>query len=412
MVGSVEAAGSALQASQGKGGLISYSTEAVILLLITALVVQLRFSSFLPRVGSVILANGYAILAAVTFESSEKVVGLKKSEAAQAQVFEPELPSLETEAGRRETRTRYRTKINEILGICADEDAEGLRITEGFEVNSRGYELFTKSWVPEVGTPKASVCICHGYGDTCTFFFESIARSLAYKGYAVFAMDYVGFGMSAGLHAYIPNFDLLVEDVVEHYSSIKEREEFSSLPLFLMGESMGGAVALKAHLKAPKVFDGAVLVAPMCKIAQEMYPPWYLIEALKLIAKVIPKAKLVPSGDIAEIGFRDVQKRAKAMQNMIAFVGKPRLGTALSLLNATDEIEKDLDKISLPLLILHGAADRVTDPAVSKALYEKACNPDKTLLLYENAWHAVLEGLGTRRLKEHICRLQRSQEKN
>lgn len=42
-----------------------------------------------------------------------------------------------------------------------------------------------------------------------------------------------------------------------------------------------------------------------------MYPPWYTIEILKLVAKVIPKAKLVPSGDIAEIGFRDVEKRAQ-----------------------------------------------------------------------------------------------------
>ncbi|KAL3701694.1 hypothetical protein R1sor_019716 [Riccia sorocarpa] len=392
MVVSVEAASNAIQASQGKWGLISYITEAVIILLITVLLLQLRFSSFLPRVGSVILANSWAILGAFAFESSKKVVGTKKSEAAQGAILEPETPSLDWEAGRRETRARYRAKINQILGICPDEEVRGLLVREAFEVNSRGYEIFTKSWVLESGTPKASICLCHGYGDTCTFFFERIARTLAFRGFAVFAMDYVGFGMSAGLHGYIPKFDLLVEDVIEHYSSVKENEEFSNLPQFVLGESMGGAVALKAHLRAPTLFDGAVLVAPMCKIAAEMYPPWYLIEALKLMAKVIPKAKLVPSGDIAEIGFRDLEKRAQAMQNMIAYAGKPRLGTALSLLQATDEIEKDLCKISLPLLILHGAADRVTDPAVSKALYEKACTSDKTLRLYESAWHAVLQG--------------------
>lgn len=45
-------------------------------------------------------------------------------------------------------------------------------LLQAFEVNSRGLEIFTKSWVPEIGLPKASVCFCHGYGDTCTFFFE------------------------------------------------------------------------------------------------------------------------------------------------------------------------------------------------------------------------------------------------
>lgn len=49
-------------------------------------------------------------------------------------------------------------------------------------------------------------------------------------------------------------------------------------------------------------------------------------------------------------------------------------------------------QISLPLLILHGEADAITDPSVSKALYEKASSSDKTLLLYEDACHALLSG--------------------
>lgn len=70
-----------------------------------------------------------------------------------------------------------------------------------------------------------------------------------------------------------------------------------------------------------------------------------MLEILKLLARIVPKARIVPSGDIAEIGFQDVAKRQQAMQNIIAYVGKPRLGTALSLLKATDDIEKRLDKV-------------------------------------------------------------------
>lgn len=51
--------------------------------------------------------------------------------------------------------------------------------------------------------------------------FAGIARRLALSGYGVFAMDYPGFGLSEGLHGYIPSFDLLVQDVMEHYSNIK-----------------------------------------------------------------------------------------------------------------------------------------------------------------------------------------------
>ena len=74
---------------------------------------------------------------------------------------------------------------------------------------------------------------------------------------------------------------------------------------------MGGAVALKAHLKEPSMWDGAVLVAPMCKIADAMYPPWYLVRIMITLAYVIPKVKLVPHTDIAELGFRNLEKRAR-----------------------------------------------------------------------------------------------------
>ena len=52
-------------------------------------------------------------------------------------------------------------------------------------------------------------------------FLTGIARRLALSGYGVFAMDYPGFGLSQGLHGFIPSFDLLVEDVIEHYSNVK-----------------------------------------------------------------------------------------------------------------------------------------------------------------------------------------------
>jgi alpha-beta hydrolase superfamily lysophospholipase len=48
-----------------------------------------------------------------------------------------------------------------------------------------------------------------------------VARTLALAGYAVYGMDYPGFGMSEGLHGYIPNFDKLVDDVIEQYRIIK-----------------------------------------------------------------------------------------------------------------------------------------------------------------------------------------------
>ncbi|KAL0462025.1 UNVERIFIED_CONTAM: Caffeoylshikimate esterase [Sesamum latifolium] len=218
------------------------------------------------------------------------------------------------------------------------------------------------------------------------------ARKLASSGYGVFAMDYPGFGLSEGLHGYIPDFDILVDDVMEHYSKVKENPDLHKLPSFLFGQSMGGAVALKIHLKQPDAWSGAVLVAPMCKIADDMVPPWVVTQILIGVAKVLPKHKLVPQKDLAELAFRDVKKRQQTAYNVIAYKHKPRLRTALELLRTTKEIEQQLEKVSLPLLILHGKEDKVTDPSVSKALYEKASSTDKKLNLYDDAFHSLLEG--------------------
>lgn len=269
---------------------------------------------------------------------------------------------------------------------------EGLKMNESYKVNSRGLEIFSKSWLPESSPPKAIVCFCHGYGDTCTFFFEGIARKLALSGYGVFSMDYPGFGLSEGLHCYVPNFDKLVDDVIEHFSKVKENPDLHNLPSFLMGESMGGAVALRIHLKQPNAWTGAILLAPMCKIADDMVPSWAVTQSLILVAKLLPKEKLVPQKDLADMAFRDIKKREQAQYNVIAYKDKPRLGTAVELLKTTQYLESHLKNVSLPLLILHGKNDIVTDPSVSKALYEKAESSDKKLYLYEDSAHALLAG--------------------
>ncbi|KAG4926738.1 Caffeoylshikimate esterase [Glycine max] len=282
---------------------------------------------------------------------------------------------------RRRAREAFKNIQLGIDHILFKTPCDGIKMEESYEKNSKGLEIFCKSWLPSASKPKAAVFYCHG-----------IARKLASSGYAVFAMDYPGFGLSEGLHCYIHSFDGLVDDVIEHYSKIKENPEFHSLPSFLFGQSMGGAVALKIHLKQPKAWDGAILVAPMCKIADDMVPPKFLTHILIGLANVLPKHKLVPNKDLAEAAFRDLKKREQTAYNVVAYKDKPRLKSAVEMLKTTEEIEQRLKEVSLPIFILHGEADTVTDPSVSKALYENASCSDKKLQLYKDAYHALLEG--------------------
>ncbi|CAI5532642.1 unnamed protein product [Closterium sp. Naga37s-1] len=218
---------------------------------------------------------------------------------------------------------------------------------------------------------------------------------------------------SQGLHAYIPRFDTIIDDVVEFTDALRASPALSSLPVFLYGESMGGAVAIKTHWRRPDAFRGAVLLSPMCKIAEELMPPPMVVSAFLALSgvipkiaeelmpppmvvsaflalnSVIPKVKMVPGKDISDIGMRDLANRKRAKDNPMSIRGPARVGTAVSLLRTTQEIGPRMKELSLPCFILHGSADVVTDPALSKELHAAASSTDKTLKIYEGSWHGL-----------------------
>ncbi|KAL7196544.1 hypothetical protein ACSBR1_036534 [Camellia fascicularis] len=252
--------------------------------------------------------------------------------------------NLDFAPARRRVRSAFKDAQQQLDHCLFKMAPSGIREDEWYEKNSKGLEIFCKSWLPKPGVRiKGALCFCHGYGDTCTFFFEG-------------------------------------------------RPEVRGLPRFILGQSMGGAVALKVHLKEPREWDGIVLVAPMCKISEDVTPPEAVVKIIRLFSKVMPKAKLVPQKDLAELAFRELNKRKMAPYNVICYNHPMRLKTAVELLNTTKHIESHVEKVSSPLLILHGASDKLTDPLVSQFLYEKASSKDKTLKIYEQGFHCILEG--------------------
>jgi len=176
------------------------------------------------------------------------------------------------------------------------------------------------------------------------------------------------------------------------YVVAAEKEENKSKPRFLYGESMGGAVALLIHRKEPAAWNGAVLIAPMVKISDEMKPPAVVIAVLSRLAYFAPTWQIIPSPDVIDKANKDLEKRARVKNNPYTYTAKPRLATGLTLLNTSLDLESRMDEITIPFLVLHGEADEVTDPNCSKMLYETAKSFDKELNLYPGMWHSLTEG--------------------
>ncbi|XP_010512682.1 PREDICTED: caffeoylshikimate esterase-like isoform X2 [Camelina sativa] len=251
---------------------------------------------------------------------------------------------------------------------------------EEYIKNSRGVELFACRWVPS-SSPRALVFLCHECG-----------IRLASAGYAVFGMDYEGHGRSKGARCYIKKFSNIVNDCYDYYTFISAQEEYKEKGRFLYGESMGGAVALLLHKKDPSFWNGALLVAPMCKISEKVKPHPVVINLLTRVEDIIPKWKIVPTKDVIDSAFKDPVKREEIRNNKLIYQDKPRLKTALEMLRTSMDLEETLHEITLPFFVLHGEADIVTDPEISKALFEKASTRDKTIKLYPGMWHGLTSG--------------------
>ncbi|KAF8706947.1 hypothetical protein HU200_030555 [Digitaria exilis] len=234
-----------------------------------------------------------------------------------------------------------------------------------------------------------------GYAVECGVTMRGTGERLARSGYAVYGLDYEGHGRSDGLQGYVPDLDALVQDCDDYFTSVVRRQQQQQhvVRRFLLGESMGGAVALLLHRARPEFWSGAVLVAPMCKIADDMRPHPVVVNILRAMTSLVPTWKVVPTADVIDAAYRTQEKRDEIRGNPYCYKDRPRLKTAYELLRVSLDVEANiLHQVSLPFLIVHGGADKVTDPSVSELLYRSAASQDKTLKLYPGMWHALTSG--------------------
>lgn len=233
----------------------------------------------------------------------------------------------------------------------------------------------------------------HGYGNDISWSFQGTPIFLAQNGFACFALDLEGHGQSEGLRGYVPNVDDVVSDCVAFFRSVPTLDpKFENLPRFLYGESMGGAICLLIHFQQPDYFKGAVLMAPMCKISDKVRPNWPIPQILTVVAKFAPTLGIVPTADLLDKSVKVAEKKIIGAMNPLRYQGKPRLGTVVELLRVTDFVSSKLGDVEISFIVMHGSADVVTDPEVSRELYKLAKSEDKSIKIYEGMMHSLLFG--------------------
>jgi acylglycerol lipase len=244
-----------------------------------------------------------------------------------------------------------------------------------------GLGLYEQWWLPD-GEPVAAVVVVHGINEH-SGRYARLAGDLNRRGYAVYALDLRGHGRSQGDRAMVRTFDQYLDDAESLLDRVAARQP--DKPLFLLGHSMGGAVAALLGIARPPKVRGLILSAPAVLIAGGVFP--VLRRLASLASAVWPTLRLVRMG--CRFISRDPAVVKAFKTDPLVFHGRFPVRTGSEILRAAKRIQTEAPRLTLPLLILHGTGDVVTDPQGSRLLVARAGSADKTLRLYSGLYHEV-----------------------
>ncbi|MEX2299139.1 MAG: lysophospholipase [Dongiaceae bacterium] len=271
-------------------------------------------------------------------------------------------------------------------------DIEAPMLTDDTIVMPDGVALPLRRWLPENGArkPDAVVLALHGFNDYSRAF-ELPADFWIKAGIATYAYDQRGFGNSEQI-GYWPGDERLIEDVNVAVGLL--RAEHPDTPIFLLGESMGGAVAM-AVLDAPvqPAIDGVVLIAPAVWGRESQGP--IATGALWFFAHTMPWMKL--TGEGLRIVPTDNLDVLLAMQNDPLVLKESRIDAVYGLVGLMDRSVASVPQMgSVPTLILYGAnEDVLPSGAVMRTLERLPVLPDDRIRIgiYRSGYHMLLRDL-------------------
>jgi alpha-beta hydrolase superfamily lysophospholipase len=238
---------------------------------------------------------------------------------------------------------------------------------------------------PPVGRPRAAVVICHGVNSHGGQYLWP-GGQFAATGFAVFALDLRGRGKSDGERYYVDDVAQYVDDVAAVIALAKSR--YPRLPVFLLGHSAGGVVSCTYALDHQAEIAGLVCESFAFKVPA----PDAALAFIKGLSHVAPRLPVLRLKN--EDFSRDPIAVRILNSDPLTLNEVQPAKTVAALVRANERLRREFPRISLPVLILHGTADRVMMPSGSQLFFDTAGSKDKTLKLYDGHFHDLLNDAG------------------
>lgn len=271
---------------------------------------------------------------------------------------------------------------------------ESARLEPDRVVAGDGYRLPLHHWPAAGEAPRAVVLAVHGFNDHGGSF-EVMAEALAPRGITTYAFDQRGFGLTDQRRIW-PGHERLVEDVALLTRLLAER--YPDAPLYLVGKSMGGGVAMLTLAEHPELpVAGSALIAPAVWGLDAM--PWYQRAALWLGVRLLPGVSF-SSNAVRRLGIEptdDPEIQARLAEDPL-ILHRARVDTLHGVTETMSLALEAAARLPEPALILYGEEDQVIPPEAICALLERlpgqAEAPGLRLALYPEGYHMLTRYTG------------------
>jgi alpha-beta hydrolase superfamily lysophospholipase len=256
-----------------------------------------------------------------------------------------------------------------------------LKHQEGFFKGVREANIYFQSWLPE-SEPRGVLLVVHGLAEHSGRYMNAVNHFVP-LGYAVYGIDHLGHGKSDGLRVYVERFDDYTNTLKIYFDMIQRWQP--DHPIFLVGHSMGGLIGAVYLLDYQAELAGAVLSGPVVKIPKHVTPAMLFVG--KMLSALIPRFGLLPLD--ADGVSRDPSVVQAYVSDPLVHRGKATARLAAEMLKAMQTISGQAAKITLPIMIIQGSADRLVDPAGAQMLYDAVSSVDKGIRVYDGFYHEV-----------------------